>query len=235
VNLLIVDTSSNATVLGLARGDEILDRTSGDVKTHSREILPSIESLLHEAGVTPGELEAVIYGRGPGSFTGLRIAVGVVQGLAYGLQIPAVPVSSMAAMAQAVVTANSLEEAHVFVGLFARLQEVYYGAYHLRAGAFPGEITPEGVLDVSELPALESRSKAPWLAVGNASELWTGIESSTGVKFASVTENAIPSVTSLLVLGRQVLESGGGQDARQASPVYLREEVAEKPVSGRQK
>lgn len=222
-------------MLGLARGDDILDRTSGDVKTHSREILPSIESLLHEAGVTPGELDAVIYGRGPGSFTGLRIAVGVVQGLAYGLQIPAVPVSSMAAMAQAVVTANSLEEAHVFVGLFARLQEVYYGAYHLRAGAFPGEITPEGVLDVSELPALESRSKAPWQAVGNASEFWTGIESSTGVKFASVTENAIPSVTSLLELGRQVLESGGGQDARQASPVYLREEVAEKPVRGRQK
>lgn len=233
MNFLIIDTSSNSTVLGLARGDEILDRTSGEVKTHSREILPSIESLLHDAGVTPGDLDAVIYGRGPGSFTGLRIAVGVVQGLAYGLQIPTVPVSSMAAMAHAVVRTNSLEEAHVFVGLFARLQEVYYGAYHLRTGSFPEDVTPEGVLDVSALPVLESRSEARWLAVGKASEFWSGIESSTGVKFASVTENAIPSVASLLELGRQILESGGGQDARQASPVYLREEVAEKPGRAR--
>jgi len=222
-------------VLGLARGDEILDRTSGEVKTHSREILPSIESLLHDAGISPGELDAVIYGRGPGSFTGLRIAVGVVQGLAYGLQIPAVPVSSMASMAHSVVSANNLEEAHVFVGLFARLQEVYYGAYHLSAGAYPGDITPEGVLDISDLPLLESHSEAPWLAVGNASDFWSGIESSTGVTFSSVTENAIPAVLSLLELGRQVLESGGGQDARHASPVYLREEVAEKPGRARPK
>ncbi len=213
-------------MLGLAIGDQLIDRTSGPVKTHSREILPSIELLLQEAKIRPSELDAIIYGRGPGSFTGLRIAVGVVQGLAYGLNIPTVPVSSMAAMAHGVVQMNDLPESRVFVGLFARLEEVYFGTYDVTAGDLPKEITPEGVVDVSKLPKLESEN---WRAVGNATELWQKIESATGVHFESVTENTVPPFTSLLELGRQIFEQEGGQDARQASPVYLREEVADKP------
>lgn len=228
VKHLVIDTSSSATVLGLAIGDKLIDRTSGQVKTHSREILPSIELLLQDSDIRPAELDAIIYGRGPGSFTGLRIAVGVVQGLAYGLNIPVVPVSSMAAMAHSVLEINNLPEARVFVGLFARLEEVYFGAYEVTAGGVPKETTPEGVVDVSKLPNLESGN---WRAVGNATELWPKIESATGVHFESVTENTVPPVTSLLAIGRQIFEQEGGQDARQASPVYLREEVAGKPGS----
>ena len=226
VNFLVVDTSGSAMVLGLAKQADVLDRTSGEVKTHSREILPSIERLLNDAGLAPGELDAIIYGQGPGSFTGLRIAVGVVQGLAYGLQIPVVPVSSMAAMAHAAACANDLTEAKVFVGLFARLEEIYFGAYHLIPGHAPGLVVREGVLDVAELPAL---NEGPWLAVGNAAELWRRIETSTGVKFESITENATPSVQSLLELGQQAFAAGNLQDAMHATPVYLREQVADKP------
>ena len=78
MNLLGIDTSTRSTVLGLQLGSEVIDRTSPDVDTHSREILPSIESLVREAGIRIEDLDAIVFGQGPGSFTGLRIAVGVV-------------------------------------------------------------------------------------------------------------------------------------------------------------
>lgn len=227
MNYLVIDTSGSATVLGLASGGEILDRTVDDVKTHSREILPSIERLMDDAGISLNQLDAIIYGQGPGSFTGLRIAVGVVQGLGFGLQIPVVPVSSMAAMAYAAAGANHQVASHVFVGLFARLEEVYFGAYRISPGTAPLEVVPEGVLDVSDLPELPA---GKWLAVGNATSLWTKISGSTGVSFSSVTESAIPSVTALTELGLMSISDGRIQEARQASPVYLRETVAEKPT-----
>lgn len=225
VNYLVIDTSSSATVLGLASGGDVLDRTVDDVKTHSREILPSIERLLADADISLNQLNGIIYGQGPGSFTGLRIAVGVVQGLAYGLQIPVVPVSSMAAIAHHVASANATTS-QVFVGLFARLEEVYFGAYQFESGKYPVEVVPEGVTDVADLPPLPD---GQWLAVGNANALWEKIEYSTGVKFLSVSENAIPSVPALLELGQLALADGRVQEAREASPVYLRETVAEKP------
>ena len=226
MNFLVVDTSGSATVLGLAKQAEVLDRTSGAVRTHSRELLPSIARLLNDGGLAPHELDAIIYGQGPGSFTGLRIAVGVVQGLAYGLQIPVVPVSSLAALARAVALADDMTGARVFVGLFARLEEIYYGAYHSLSGQIPAPVVPEGVRDVTELPAL---GEGPWLAVGNVSKLWRKIEASTGVKFDAITENATPSVLSLLEIGRQAFAEGRLQNAMQAAPVYLREKVAERP------
>ncbi len=226
VNYLIIDTSSRSTVLGLAQQGEILDRTSGEVKTHSREILPSIESLLEEAGLSMDQLDAIIYGQGPGSFTGLRIAVGVVQGLAYGLRIPSVPVSSLVAIAHAAALANGLSEANVFVSLFARLEEIYFGAYRLQQGQRPVDVVPESVKDVSDLPLLD---EANWFAVGNTPDLWAKIESSTGVRFESVTDQVVPSVSSLLALGHQAYEAGQVQEATQVAPVYLREKVADKP------
>ena len=129
MNLLGIDTSTRSTVLGLQLGSEVIDRTSPDVDTHSREILPSIESLVMEAGIGIEDLDAIVFGQGPGSFTGLRIAVGVVQGLGYGLGIPVVPVSSMACIAQSLIQAAN--PSLIFVGLTARLEEVYYGAYKL--------------------------------------------------------------------------------------------------------
>ncbi|MBT7878450.1 MAG: tRNA (adenosine(37)-N6)-threonylcarbamoyltransferase complex dimerization subunit type 1 TsaB, partial [Gammaproteobacteria bacterium] len=162
MNLLGIDTSTRSTVLGLQLGSELVDRTSPEVDTHSREILPSIESLVREAGIGVGDLDAIVFGQGPGSFTGLRIAIGVVQGLGYGLGIPVVPVSSMACIAQSFTTVTN--PPLVFVGLTARLEEVYYGAYKFEEHiAVP--VIPEGVVDVSELPQLPV---GDWLGCGNA-------------------------------------------------------------------
>ena len=221
MNLLGIDTSTRSTVLGLQLGLEVIDRTSPDVDTHSREILPSIESLVREAGIRIEDLDAIVFGQGPGSFTGLRIAVGVVQGLGYGLGLPVVPVSSMACIAQSVI--QTVNPSFVFVGLTARLEEIYYGAYKFEEGIAEGAIR-EGVVDVSELPQLPV---GDWLGCGNAmSELGTKIQAVTGVSFKSISSETVPTIHNLLSIGSFKFSRGGAVSAMQATPVYLREQVA---------
>jgi tRNA threonylcarbamoyladenosine biosynthesis protein TsaB len=225
VNLLGIDTSTRSTVLGLQLGLEVIDRTSPDVDTHSREILPSIESLVREAGIRIEDLDAIVFGQGPGSFTGLRVAVGVVQGLGYGLGLPVVPVSSMACIAQSVI--QTINPPFVFVGLTARLEEVYYGAYKFEEGIAEAVI-PEGVVDVSELPHLPA---GDWLGCGNAMlELGTKIQAVTGVSFKSISSQAVPIIRNLLSIGSFKFSRGESVSAMQAKPVYLREQVASRPV-----
>jgi len=224
VNLLGIDTSTRSTVLGLQLGSEVVDRTSSEVDTHSREILPSIDSLVKEAGISLEDLDAIVFGQGPGSFTGLRIAIGVVQGLGYGLGIPVVPVSSMACIAQSVIPA--INPPLVFVGLTARLEEIYYGAYRFEDDiAVP--VIPEGVVDVSELPQLPA---GEWVGCGNAmQELGIKIEKATGVSFESISRDAVPTIHNLLSLGSFKFSRGESVNAIQATPVYLREQVASLP------
>ena len=221
MNLLGIDTSTRSTVLGLQLGSEVIDRTSPDVDTHSREILPSIKALVMEAGIDIEDLDAIVFGQGPGSFTGLRIAVGVVQGLGYGLGIPVVPVSSMACIAQSLIQAAN--PSLVFVGLTARLEEVYYGAYKFEEEmAMP--VIPEGVADVSELPQLPV---GYWLGCGNAMpELGTKIQAVTGVSFRSISSDAVPTIRNLLSIGSFKFSRGESVSAMKATPVYLREQVA---------
>ena len=224
MNLLGIDTSTRSTVLGLQLGSEVVDRTSSEVDTHSREILPSIDSLVKKAGIRLQDLDAIVFGQGPGSFTGLRIAIGVVQGLGYGLGIPVVPVSSMACIAQSVMPV--IDPPLVFVGLTARLEEIYYGAYRFEDDiAVP--VIPEGVVDVSELPQLPA---GKWVGYGNAmSELGTKIEKATGVSFESISREAVPTIHNLLSLGSFKFSRGESVNAIQATPVYLREQVASLP------
>lgn len=224
MNLLGIDTSTRSTVLGLQLGSEVVDRTSSEVDTHSREILPSIDSLVKEAGISLEDLDAIVFGQGPGSFTGLRIAIGVVQGLGYGLGIPVVPVSSMACIAQSVMPA--INPPLVFVGITARLEEIYFGAYRFEDG-IAVSVIPEGVVDVSELPQLPA---GDWVGFGNAMPgLSTKIEEATGVSFKSISSEAIPNIRNLLSIGSFRFGRGESVNAIQATPVYLREQVASRP------
>ncbi len=224
MNLLGIDTSTRSTVLGLQLGSEVVDRTAPEVDTHSREILPSIDSLVKEAGISLGDLDGIVFGQGPGSFTGLRIAVGVVQGLGYGLGIPVVPVSSMACIAQSVLPV--INPPLVFVGLTARLEEIYFGAYRFEQEmAVP--VIPEGVVDIAELQQLPV---GDWVGCGNAMPgLSTKIEQATGVSFKSTSGDAVPTIRDLLSLGSFKLAQGESVNALQAAPVYLREQVASRP------
>ena len=225
MKLLGIDTSTSSTVLGLKLGERVLERTFASSEMHSREILPAIQSLLIDAGLSLRELDALVFGQGPGSFTGLRIAIGVVQGLGYGLNIPAVPVSSMACIAQ---SAFSLKPPPlVFVGVTAREEEIYYGAYRFEKKiAVP--LIAERVGNVAELPRL---TEGKWVGYGNAmSELKGKIQKVTGVSFDRVSNDSIPSVQHLLALGSFKFSMGESINPMKAMPVYLRKDVVYLPV-----
>ena len=219
MNLLAIDTSTTSTVLGLLLGKKIVDHTVVDAKKHSREILPAIATMMAKSDFALRDIDAIVFGQGPGSFTGLRIAVGVVQGLAYGAGLSVIPVSSMAVLAQAQIT----HDGPVFVALSARLEEIYYGSYTLIDG-FVSSLAPEGVKDVSILEPLPADN---WHLITDVPALQSKIASSLGVAFSSVSTNTVPQVNDLLLIGRNRFELGMVVSALEASPVYLREQVTD--------
>ncbi|MEX2489226.1 MAG: tRNA (adenosine(37)-N6)-threonylcarbamoyltransferase complex dimerization subunit type 1 TsaB [Pseudomonadales bacterium] len=222
MNTLALDTSSNALVLGLQTGETRFDRFDIVDRSHSREILPAIYQLLADADLTIAELDLIVYGQGPGSFTGLRIAVGVVQGLAYGLNIPVVPVSTLACLAQAEY--REFGDQKIVVALTARKQEVYFGMYEVDAG-IARAVCDETVIDVDDLRPVTSDG---WVGVGSGWNLKEKLEASLGTSIRNVRMEVWPRSVDLLDLGLARFSQGGIIPANEATPEYLREQVAQR-------
>jgi len=225
---LAIDTSSRACVLGLRTVEKTWsDETILD-RTHSREILPRIDALLNSAAVKKSDIDLIVYGQGPGSFTGLRIGVGVVQGLAFGLGKPVVGVSSLACLAQRQWRENRFR--HVIVAMTARHTEVYFGAYVVADGALNGSMQlqgREGVFEAAEIPAQDSG--VDWVGVGGGWQLGDLLKEASGVTVSHINLEEYPQAIDLLDLGEAYAAQGLIKIAPEALPEYLREQVAAKP------
>ncbi len=133
--ILAIETSSELASAALLYGDHVITRESSGVQTHSQTILPMIQSLLEEVGIGLAQCDAIAFGSGPGSFTGVRTACGIAQGLAFGTNLPLIPVITLAAMAQACLstqeqqTIDAIDAIDVFTILDARMNEVYWAQY----------------------------------------------------------------------------------------------------------
>ncbi len=227
MKLLAIDTSTDITLLGLDLDGRLVDGSMRAGRSHSRGILPAIESLLAEGDLGLRDLDGIVFGKGPGSFTGLRIAAGVVQGLAYGLNLPVAPVSSLACCAQRFAADDgSAAGRMVAVALQARLSEVYFGTFHIEGGIALGN-QDEQVVDASAVPACQPGN---WIGVGDGWKFRAELEEAMGVAMARVEPNAALSAEHLMAQGRHVFASGLAVTAMEALPEYLREEVASKPT-----
>ncbi len=223
MNLLAIDTSSKASAIGLQIGEKRWQSFTMSDRSNSRDILPNIVELLDKAGVGLNDLDAIVFGKGPGSFTGLRITVGVVQGLGFGLQIPVIPVSSLACLAQGEYRESGATS--ILVVLSARKEEVYFGAYHVQ-DAIPNLVGEEGVVQASHIPALEP---CDWVGVGDGWHLKRQLELAAGNSMQYIRLEVYPQPQDLLDIGVVKLDRGETIDAMQALPEYLREKVASKP------
>src|SRR5450830_1753161 len=125
--ILAIETSTELASAALLYGDQLTTRSSLGVQTHSETILPMVQELLAEAGIALSACDAIAFGVGPGSFTGVRTACGVVQGLAFGAELPVLPVVTLAAMAQACREISGASD--VLAILDARMGEVYWAQY----------------------------------------------------------------------------------------------------------
>ena len=224
MKLLAIDTSTEACSAALSFEGEIRHRYRIAPREHAKLILPMIDELMNEAGLKAGDLDALAFGCGPGAFTGLRIAAGVIQGIAFAADLPVVPVSSLAALAQGACREQG--ERLVLAAIDARIQEVYWGAYECDA---QGSVQLRG----EELVCAPSRVPLPggggWYGAGTG---WGGYLPVLQARLqGAVTrwdECRYPAAYDVALLGIAALQRGAAVSAELALPVYLRDEVAVK-------
>jgi tRNA threonylcarbamoyladenosine biosynthesis protein TsaB len=219
MNLLAIETSTPMLSVALARGEAWFERHVEAGQRHAELALDAVDDLLREAGLGLGELSGIAYGEGPGSFTGLRVACGLVQGLALARSLPVVGVSTLAALAE------EANEERVIACLDARMGEVYHAAY-CRAGQAWEQALPAGVCRPEAVPQVEG---AGWVGCGSGFNAFGDIlaERYRG-RLREVRASLWPSARAVLRLAQPHFERGEGRDAASALPIYLRDKVAMK-------
>ncbi len=222
MNLLAIETASESCSVALSAAGEVCTRQAHAPREHAERLLPWVQSLLAEAGLRVHDLDAIAFSRGPGSFTSLRIGIGVVQGLAWGAQVPVVPVSSLQTMAQASV-ARGVGAA--LVALDARMDEVYGGLFRLDEHSI---MRPDGPERVGSPAALAAMATAEVTGVGNGFARYAEL-AAVGQSLAGVHADIWPEASSLLTLAAAWLECNPPLPPEQAQAVYLRDRVADKP------
>lgn len=216
--ILAIETSSELASCALLSGDGVIARESGGVRTHSQAVLPMVQELLAEAGVRLGDVDAIAFGAGPGSFTGVRTACGVAQGLAFGAGLPVLPLVTLAAMAEACRARSGATE--VLAVLDARMNEVYWAQYRF-----------DGVWQPVIAPVLSSPDQVAPLPVEGLAACGNGFaaypDAFLDKAFAARADTAIvPHARELARIGATALAAGLGLPAAQAQPLYLRNKVA---------
>lgn len=217
--ILALDTSTDACSVALSLNGEIQHEFVIEPRRHTHLLLPMVERLLAQAGVALNSLDAIAFGRGPGSFAGIRIATGAAQGLALGADLPLLPISTLEAMA---VSAHESKTGHtrVLTALDARMDEVYWGAFDI-SEALPRALIDESVRSpaAAEAPGQESS----WLAVGSGWRYKEQMPAGLVTQVVEIDESICPDARAMLVLADAQLAAGGGVAPELALPVYLRE------------
>jgi len=218
MNLLGIDTSTEACTVGLQLGSErheslVLERQ------HAERILEEIDKLLNAHDASLPDIDALVWGRGPGMFTGLRIGAGVVQGIAYAIDRPVVCVSSLA------VIAAGQDEPRVLAAIDARMNQVYWAAY---------ENTNEGVQalceeQVSDPAAVGAGLAGQFIGAGSGWDQYADdlLRANAG-RVDRWSRQQYPRAEALLSLGEADYRAGKAVAAMDAVPVYVRDKVAKK-------
>jgi tRNA threonylcarbamoyladenosine biosynthesis protein TsaB len=217
LKILALETSTELCSVALWVDGFVEARDAAAGQRHSELLLPMIDTLLHDCAIEAGDLQAIAFGAGPGSFTGLRIACGIAQGLAFGARLPVVPVGTLLALAQA----SQAERAACC--LDARMGDIYHAAYESVGGEW----------HAVHKPSMCRPEAAPALPDGE----WTGCGSGFAAhgevlrrryagQLKSVVADIVPHAREVAVLAVREFERGNAVSAEQAAPLYLRDKVA---------
>jgi tRNA threonylcarbamoyladenosine biosynthesis protein TsaB len=223
VKILALDTATEACSVALAIGDRQLSRYVELERGHAEEILPMIDALLAEGGIALAQLDAIAFGRGPGGFTGVRLAASVAQGLAFGADVGVVPISDLAAVAQRVAQLDPAAR-RVLVVNDARMREVYWAEYLIEGIRAQGDerVNAPGDVVVS--------SGESWVAAGRGLIAWPELAERCRAAGATLRPDLLPRASEVLALARPQVAAGQVLAPELALPVYVRDRVAE-PIS----
>ncbi len=233
MRLLALDTSTEACSAALMLDDAILLRFEITERSHAELILPMVDSLLAEAGIELASLDGLAFGRGPGGFTGLRIAAGVVQGLAFGVGLPVAPVSSLAAVAEQVPAG---EGERILACNDARMGEIYWAVYARHGVAGVGRAGEASLGSLGAEHVSPPRRVADGIgdlhhAAGNGIGRYPELRARLEAAGIHVHQDLYPRADAIARLGAIELAAGRGVDAALALPIYVRDDVA-RPAAG---
>lgn len=221
VTLLALDTSTTACSVALSIGSDVRTRYVVAPREHAQRLLLMVDSLLSEAGLELSDLDAVAFGKGPGSFTGIRIAAGVAQGLAFGKSLPVIPISSLAALAYG---QYDTEPCYVVSVLDARMQQIYWGAYHCSEKGVR-DLSTECVADPESLCGNLPDEISEWVAVGNGEEVYQDLLFERCSSKVTIKSGFLPHARDVVRLAYYEYLMDNSVLAEEALPVYLRDKV----------
>lgn len=216
MNLLAIETSTELCSAALLRDEDLFVEEAHAPNQHAERLAPMVRRLLARAGLAPAAMDAFAFGQGPGSFTGLRIACGLAQGLAFGTGRPVVPVPSLVALAE---QANA---SRVIVGLDARMGETYLAAYSRMGGDWEAAIAP-GLFDQGALPPLPGRD---WVATGSGFDAFDWLRGAYATQVSHRVEDDLPRAGAIARVAARRLGRGEAVPPEAAAPLYLRDKVA---------
>lgn len=220
MKILALDTSTEACSAALALDGEITERFALAPREHTTLILPMLDELLAAAGMTVTQLDGIAFGCGPGSFTGVRIAASITQGIAFGAELPVVPISSLAALAQGVYRDRGMPR--VLVALDARMGEVYWGVYQNSQGCMRAADN-DGLYAPEQVPIPEESS---WFGAGSGwGSYSTLLRQRLADKLIGEEAEHYPRAYDVAQLALEEFKLGHVVCAEQALPLYLRNEV----------
>ncbi|QUT13382.1 tRNA (adenosine(37)-N6)-threonylcarbamoyltransferase complex dimerization subunit type 1 TsaB [Rahnella inusitata] len=230
--ILAIDTATEACSVAIYNQGETLAHFELCAREHTQRILPLVQQILAEAGLTLSQLDALAFGRGPGSFTGVRIGIGVAQGLAFGAELPLLPVSTLQTMAQGAYRQTGAE--HVLAAIDARMGEVYWGEFSRDTqGVWHGEGT-EKVIKPEQLLVHAAELSGRFATVGTGWETYPHLLGESSVAELFDGKMLLPQAEDMLPLALQLWENGVRVDPQDAEPTYLRNEVTWKKLPGRE-
>jgi tRNA threonylcarbamoyladenosine biosynthesis protein TsaB len=217
MKILALDTSTEHCSAALWRDGSVDSREAAAGQTHSQLLLPMVDELLRRHALALKDLDGIAFGRGPGTFTGLRIACGVTQGLAFGSGLPVVGVSTLLALAEAV------QSERVVCCLDARMGEIYHAAY-ARSGEDWRAVHEATLCAPDAAPELPAGT---WVACGGGfSAHSAALSKRYAGRLSEIRPELYPHARQIAALGVRQFEQGNGVPAEQALPVYIRDKVA---------
>ena len=213
--ILAIETTTELASAALFVGDQMFVRELSGVQTHSQGILPALESLLAEGGVALADCDAIAFGCGPGSFTGIRTACGVVQGLAFGADLGVVPVVSLHAMALAATEQSSMSD--FICVLDARMNEVYWAHYQISENVCL-QVSPPRLSKFEEV-SVPNETGQILVVLGSGLELPEKLKQCAYV-------HLMPHAVQVARLGMLGFDAGLAITPEEAQPLYLRNKIA---------
>jgi tRNA threonylcarbamoyladenosine biosynthesis protein TsaB len=219
LKLLALDTATEQCSVALMLDDVCITRCVQTPRAHADLILPMIDEVLAEAGTTMKQLNAIAFGRGPGAFTGVRIGIGVAQGLAFACDIPVIGISNLAAVAQQATSTTG----DILVCMDARMNEVYWARFKFAADALVVAVSDERVSAPDQVVSVVSEmGQDAVIALGTGFKAYPVL---CRIKHWALDDAALPRANDIASLAQRDFKLGLAVDPAAAQPVYLRDQV----------